>query len=183
MSFVKNEKSYHCFYNTLREEYDRSFKVGLLGKLAKGAVKLAGKVVVTAHDPRKAGTEEQFIARNIENKVIDNISSKLLSNDVVDEEIDEAEREIDEMEKKLDEFDEDEGIEEYIVFESGGKKIMKTFKLVLQMDDGTKVWINVNCIMKMTKTREGYYYIYLINGEKYLIDHRTASAVESCFAG
>lgn len=37
--------------------------------------------------------------------------------------------------------------------------------------------------MKMTKTREEYYYIYLINGEKYLIDHRTASAVESCFAG
>ena len=118
--------------------------MGLLGKLAKGAVKLAGKVVVAAHDPRKAGTEEQFIARNIENKVIDNVSSKLLSDDV--------DEEIDEMERELDEFDEDEGIEEYIVFESGGKKIMKTFKLVLQMDDGTKVWINVNCIMKMTKT-------------------------------
>ena len=81
------------FYNTLWEEYDRSFKVGLLGKLAKGAVKLAGKVVVAAHDPRKAGTEEQFIARNIENKVIDNVSSKLLSDDV-DEEIDETLEEV-----------------------------------------------------------------------------------------
>lgn len=60
---------------------------------------------------------------------------------------------------------------------------MKTFKLVLIRNDGAKLWINVAHILKMIKTSEGEYYIYLINGEKYLIDHRTASLVESCFEG
>jgi hypothetical protein len=73
--------------------------------------------------------------------------------------------------------------EEIIVLKTGGRRAMKTFKLVLRAEDGSSVWINVNYIVKMTKTREGNYYIYLLNGEKYLIDHRTASAVESCFEG
>jgi hypothetical protein len=73
--------------------------------------------------------------------------------------------------------------EEIIVLKTGGRRAMKTFKLVLRAEDGSSVWINVNYIVKMTKTREGNYYIYLLNGEKYLIDHRTANAVESCFEG
>ena len=78
--------------------------------------------------------------------------------------------------------EEKEDTEEIIVLKTG-RRAMKTFKLVLKAKDGSSVWINVNYIVKMTKTIEGYYYIYLLNGEKYLIDHRTASAVESCFEG
>ena len=141
--------------------------MGILGKLAKGTVKVAGKVIKTAHDPRKFGTEEQYYARGIERKVKEDIvfkaMPKILNMPVT----------------TIDEEKEDE----IIVLKTGGRSAMKTFKLVLKAEDGSSVWINVNYIVKMTKTREGNYYIYLLNGEKYLIDHRTASAVESCFEG
>lgn len=141
--------------------------MGILGKLAKGTVKVAGKVIKTAHDPRKFGTEEQYYARGIERKVKEDIvfkaMPKILNMPVT----------------TIDEEKEDE----IIVLKTGGRSAMKTFKLVLKAEDGSSVWINVNYIVKMTKTREGNYYIYLLNGERYLIDHRTASAVESCFEG
>lgn len=143
--------------------------MGILGKLAKGTAKVAGKVIKTAHDPRKFGTEEQYYARGIERKVKEDIvfkaMPKILNMPVttIDEEKEDA--------------------EEIIVLKTGGRSAMKTFKLVLKAEDGSSVWINVNYIVKMTKTREGNYYIYLLNGERYLIDHRTASAVESCFEG
>ena len=141
--------------------------MGILGKLAKGTAKVAGKVIKTAHDPRKFGTEEQYYARGIERKVKEDIvfkaMPKILNMPVT----------------TIDEEKEDE----IIVLKTGGRSAMKTFKLVLRAEDGSSVWINVNYIVKMTKTREGNYYIYLLNGERYLIDHRTASAVESCFEG
>lgn len=121
--------------------------MGILGKLAKGTVKVAGKGV------------ERKVRHDIVFKAIPKILNL----------------------KETTLIEEKE--EEIIVLKTGGRSAMKTFKLVLRAEDGSSVWINVNYIVKMTKTREGYYYIYLLNGEKYLIDHRTASAVESCFEG
>lgn len=60
---------------------------------------------------------------------------------------------------------------------------MRPFKLVLTLSDGTKVWINLVQMLKMTKTPDGSYYLYLINGEKYSIDHSTARLVENYFEG
>ena len=60
---------------------------------------------------------------------------------------------------------------------------MRDFKLVLSLKDGSKVWINIPQMLKMVKTSTGEYYIYLVNGEKYLIDHSTARLVENYFEG
>lgn len=60
---------------------------------------------------------------------------------------------------------------------------MRDFKLVLGLPDGSKVWINIPQMLKMEKTPDGKYFIYLVNGEKYLIDHKTASMVENYFEG
>ena len=61
--------------------------------------------------------------------------------------------------------------------------IMRSFKLVLNQEDGSKVWINIPQMLKMVKTTDGKYYIYLVDGEKYLIDHSTARMIENYFEG
>ena len=142
--------------------------MGILGKLAKGTAKVAGKTIKAAHDPKKKGTIEQQIAKGVERKVRHDIVFKAMP------------KILNMRETTIDEEKED--TEEIIVLKTG-RRAMKTFKLVLKAKGGSSVQINVNYIVKMTKTCEGYYYIYLLNGEKYLIDHRTASAVESCFEG
>ena len=60
---------------------------------------------------------------------------------------------------------------------------MRSFKLVVVLQDGTKVWINIPQMLKMEKTPDGNYYIYLVDGEKFHIDHKTASMVENYFEG
>lgn len=60
---------------------------------------------------------------------------------------------------------------------------MRTFKLVLAMPDGTKVWINVQQILKMEKTPDGQYFLYLVNGEKFLINHSLARTIENYMEG
>ncbi len=60
---------------------------------------------------------------------------------------------------------------------------MRDFKLVLGMPDGSKVWINLPQILKMVKAPDGHYFLYLLNGERYELDRRTASAVENYFEG
>ncbi len=60
---------------------------------------------------------------------------------------------------------------------------MRACKLVLSMSDGTKVWINLEQMLKMTKTPDGNYYLYMVNGEKYQIDHSTARVIENCLEG
>ena len=60
---------------------------------------------------------------------------------------------------------------------------MRSFKLVLTMPDGTKVWINIPQMLKMEKTPDGHYFLYLVNGEKFLIDHGTARTIENYFEG
>lgn len=60
---------------------------------------------------------------------------------------------------------------------------MRSFKLVLPMPDGSKVWINIPQMLKMEKTPDGQYFLYLVNGEMFRIDHKTASMVENYFEG
>lgn len=60
---------------------------------------------------------------------------------------------------------------------------MRFFKLVLGMPDGGKVWINIPQMLKMEKTADGHYFLYLVNGDMYEIDHKTASMVENYFEG
>ena len=60
---------------------------------------------------------------------------------------------------------------------------MRDFKLVLSLQDGSKVWINIPQMLKMVKTPTGEYYLYLVNGESYQIDHGTARMVENYFEG
>lgn len=54
-------------------------------------------------------------------------------------------------------------------------------KLILTMANETRLWINPAQIVKMERTPEGRFFIYLINGEIYEIDRRLASAVENYF--
>ena len=58
---------------------------------------------------------------------------------------------------------------------------MKGCKIVLDLYDGSKVWINIEQIVKMVKTPDGKYYIVLTNGEQYMINHSIASMIENCF--
>lgn len=60
---------------------------------------------------------------------------------------------------------------------------MRSIKLVLGMPDGGKVWINIPQMLKMEKTADGHYFLYLVNGDMYEIDHKTASMVENYFEG
>lgn len=60
---------------------------------------------------------------------------------------------------------------------------MRSFKLVLDLPDGGKVWINIPQMLKMEKTADGHYFLYLVNGEMYEINHKTASMVENYFEG
>ena len=60
---------------------------------------------------------------------------------------------------------------------------MRSFKLVLGLPDGGKGWINIPQMLKMEKTADGHYFLYLVNGDMYEIDHKTASMVENYFEG
>ena len=60
---------------------------------------------------------------------------------------------------------------------------MRSFKLVLELPDGRKVWINIPQMLKMEKTPDGRYLLYLVNGEVFQIDYQTARMVENYFEG
>lgn len=55
---------------------------------------------------------------------------------------------------------------------------MRSFKLVLALSDGSRLWINPNHIVKMVRTPNDRYFIYLSSGETYEIDHGSARNVE-----
>lgn len=60
---------------------------------------------------------------------------------------------------------------------------MRFFKLVLQLTDGSKIWVNLPQILKMEQKSDGQYFLYLVNGEVYEIDHKTARMIENYFEG
>ncbi|MCR5333269.1 MAG: hypothetical protein K6E11_04585 [Bacilli bacterium] len=53
------------------------------------------------------------------------------------------------------------------------------FKTIVGLPDGTRVWINLQQVVKMTKTPDGQYFICLTNGENYLITKDQACNIES----
>jgi hypothetical protein len=55
----------------------------------------------------------------------------------------------------------------------------RTDRIVVNDKDGNLVWLPLHAMLKMTKEKDGKYYFYLINGEKYEISHDLASAIES----
>ena len=61
--------------------------------------------------------------------------------------------------------------------------MMRFFKLVIELPDKGKVWINLPQILKMEKTPDGHYFLYLVNGEMFELDHSTARMVENYFEG
>ncbi len=60
---------------------------------------------------------------------------------------------------------------------------MRSFKFVIDLPNGGKVWLNLPQIIKMEKTPEGQYFVYLVNGEKYELNHSAARKVENYFEG
>lgn len=58
---------------------------------------------------------------------------------------------------------------------------MSDSRVVIEFPDSKKVWINPQHIIKMEKSADGRYFIYVTNGEIYEISHRVASSLESYF--
>ena len=54
-------------------------------------------------------------------------------------------------------------------------------KLILAMNNDTRLWINPAQIIKMERSPDGRFFIYLTNGEVYEVDRRMAGAVENYF--
>ena len=55
---------------------------------------------------------------------------------------------------------------------------MKKCKFVLELKDGTRVWLNMYQMVKMIKTRDDQYFLYMSNGEVFPITYREAKKVE-----
>ena len=58
---------------------------------------------------------------------------------------------------------------------------MKEFKLIINLVDGRKVWINLLHVLKMEITPDGRYFLFLTNGEVYPIDGRTYDVVKDYY--
>lgn len=58
---------------------------------------------------------------------------------------------------------------------------MGGIRITVALPDGTKVWVNLTQIVKMTKTPDGQYFIHLTNGENYLISKDQAREIERFF--
>lgn len=56
---------------------------------------------------------------------------------------------------------------------------MGAIKIVVGLPDGTKVWVNLQQVVKMTKTPDGQYFIHLTNGENYLVTKDQARDIEN----
>lgn len=58
---------------------------------------------------------------------------------------------------------------------------MSDFKLVLNLPNGNRAWINLAQAVKMERTPDGRFFLYMINGEVFQISGRDASTVENYF--
>ncbi|MBQ8586947.1 MAG: hypothetical protein IJ453_02560 [Oscillospiraceae bacterium] len=54
-------------------------------------------------------------------------------------------------------------------------------KIILSMANDSRLWLNPNQIVKMERTPEGRYFVFMTNGEVFEIDRRTAGAIENHF--
>ena len=56
-------------------------------------------------------------------------------------------------------------------------------KIVISLSNGERVWLNLMQMVKMVKTPEGRFLLFMTNGEMYEIDFQTARIVENCLEG
>lgn len=54
-------------------------------------------------------------------------------------------------------------------------------KVILSMANDTRLWLNPNQIVKMERTPEGRFFVFMTNGEVFEIDRRAAGAIENFF--
>ena len=56
-------------------------------------------------------------------------------------------------------------------------------KFVINLEDGAKVWLNIQQLVKMIKTPDDRYLIYMSNGDVYAITYKEARTVENLLEG
>ena len=54
-------------------------------------------------------------------------------------------------------------------------------KIILSLANDSRLWLNPNQIVKMERTPEGRFFVFMTNGEVFEIDRRTAGAIENHF--
>lgn len=54
-------------------------------------------------------------------------------------------------------------------------------KIILSLANDSRLWLNPNQIVKMERTPEGRFFVFMTNGEVFEIDRRTAGAIENYF--
>ena len=55
---------------------------------------------------------------------------------------------------------------------------MEKCKLILELEDGTRVWLNMFQMVKMVKTPDGKYFLHMSNSEVFAISYKDAKRVE-----
>ena len=60
---------------------------------------------------------------------------------------------------------------------------MSACKLVIEVPGGKKIWLNIMQMIKMERYPDGRFFVYMINGEIFEIDHKSARIVENCLEG
>ena len=54
-------------------------------------------------------------------------------------------------------------------------------KSILSLANDSRLWLNPNQIVKMERTPDGRFFVFMTNGEVFEIDRRTAGAIENYF--
>ena len=52
-------------------------------------------------------------------------------------------------------------------------------KLILSLANDSRIWLNPGQIVKMERTPEGRFYVFMSNGEVFEVDRRAAGAIEN----
>ena len=52
-------------------------------------------------------------------------------------------------------------------------------KLILSLANDARIWLNPGQIVKMERTPEGRFYVFMSNGEVFEVDRRAAGAIEN----
>ena len=54
-------------------------------------------------------------------------------------------------------------------------------KIILSLANDSRLWLNPNQIVKMERTPDGRFFVFMTNGEVFEIDRRDAGAIENYF--
>ena len=58
---------------------------------------------------------------------------------------------------------------------------MSDVRVTLELADGRTIWLNPRLMLKMEKTPDGRFFVYMVNGETYEIGRKEAGRVEDFF--